>query len=160
MSGAGNSTARLRQALADAGLAAEIRQFPDGTRTAADAAAAIGCTIAQIAKSLIFRRADCDRPVLVVTSGTNRVDAAKVGALLGTDLSKADARFVRARTGYAIGGVAPLGLTGPVDVVIDRDLAAHTEIWAAAGAPTAVFGITFDALAAATGGQVADVRED
>ena len=103
------SAERVRQALAAAGLAAEIRVLAASTRSAADAAAAVGCSVAQIAKSLVFRARPSDRPVLVVASGTNRVDEAAVAALVGEALAKADAAFVRDRTGFAIGGVAPVG---------------------------------------------------
>src|SRR5690349_14782683 len=116
------SAERVSQALAAAGLAAEVRVLEASTRSAADAAAAIGCTVAQIAKSLVFRTRDTSRPVLVVASGTNRVDEAAVAALVGETLAKADAAFVRDRTGFAIGGVAPVGHREPPVTLIDRDL--------------------------------------
>src|SRR5512147_1635188 len=108
------SVARVREALARLGLATEIREFDASTRTSADAAAAIGCTVAQIAKSVIFRAKGGNQPVLVIASGANRVDETKLEAALGNKIGRADADFVRAATGFAIGGVAPVGHTGPV----------------------------------------------
>jgi Cys-tRNA(Pro) deacylase len=152
------SVARVRAALAALGLTSEVKEFDASTRTAADAAQAIGCTQAQIAKSLVFRAQESGRPVLVITSGSNRVDEKKVAALLGEEIGKADADFVRNETGFAIGGVAPVGHTGPVTVLIDADLQQFAEIWAAAGAPNAVFRLTPADLARVTGGQVAEVK--
>ncbi|WP_303979869.1 YbaK/EbsC family protein [Dongia mobilis] len=152
------SVARVRAALIAAGLAGEIKEFDASTRTAADAAAAIGCTVAQIAKSLVFRAKESGRAVLVIASGVNRVDERKLGARLGEAIAKADADFVRKETGFAIGGVAPIGHSGDVDIFIDTDLAAYPEIWAAAGAPNAVFRLTLAELVAVTGGQMADVK--
>lgn len=152
------SVARVRDALAAHGLAAEIREFDASTRTSADAAAAIGCTVAQIAKSVIFRARNAGQPVLVIASGVNRVDEKKLEAALGDKLGKADAEFVRATTGFAIGGVAPVGHTGPVRVFIDEDLNLYDEIWAAAGSPNAVFRLTPADLRRITGGQVIAVK--
>lgn len=153
------SVGRVRAALVAAGLPAEIKEFDASTRTAADAAAAIGCTQAQIAKSLVFRATTSNRAVLVIASGINRVDEKKLGLLIGEKIGKADADFVRAETGFAIGGVAPIGHTGPVTVLIDADLAQYPEIWAAAGAPNAVFRLTPQQMAAITGGNVADIKQ-
>lgn len=133
-----------------------VSTFPDGTRTAADAAAAIGCDVAQIVKSLVFRR-EGGAPLLVVASGVNRVDEAKVAALVGEPIGKADAAFVRAATGFAIGGVPPAGHAEPIETLVDRDLLEHDEIWAAAGTPRTVFPLTPDELVAMTGGRVVDV---
>ncbi|MBK8161459.1 MAG: YbaK/EbsC family protein [Rhodospirillaceae bacterium] len=152
------SVARVRVALSAANLATEIREFDASTRTAADAAAAIGCRQAQIAKSLVFRAKESGRAVLVIASGVNRVDEKKLGALLGEGISKADADFVRQETGFAIGGVAPVGHSGKVVTFIDADLAAYPEIWAAAGAPNAVFRLTPAQLMAVTGGKMADLK--
>jgi prolyl-tRNA editing enzyme YbaK/EbsC (Cys-tRNA(Pro) deacylase) len=151
------SAERVRQALRERGLAADIRQFDAATRTAADAAAAIGCSVAQIAKSLVFRATPSDRPVLVVASGVNRVDEAAVAALLGEAIGKADAGFVRDKTGFAIGGVAPVAHREPPVVFIDRDLLGFAEIWAAAGTPNAVFRLTPAELVAMTAGRVAAI---
>lgn len=148
---------RVQEALAAHGLGLAVREFPASTRTAANAAAAIGCTVAQIAKSLIFRATSSDRPVLVVASGANRVDEKKLAALIGEGIGKADAGFVRARTGFAIGGVPPVGHLEPPIVVLDSGLFDLAEIWAPAGTPNAVFRLTPDQLQAITGGQVAAI---
>ncbi len=155
---AGGSIGRVRQALQGFGLACEIKEFDASTRTSADAAAAIGCDVAQIAKSVIFRAKGSSLAVLVVASGINRVDEKKIEAALGQKIGKADADFVRDQTGFAIGGVAPIGHTGHVRVFIDRDLRQYAEIWAAAGSPHAVFRLTPAELERITGGQVADIK--
>jgi prolyl-tRNA editing enzyme YbaK/EbsC (Cys-tRNA(Pro) deacylase) len=133
-----------------------VSTFPAGTRTAADAAAAIGVTVGQIVKSLVFRRAS-GAALLVVASGANRVDVSKVGALIGEPVGKADADFVRSATGFAIGGVPPAGHVAPVETIVDEDLLAFDEIWAAAGTPRDVFPLTPAELVDMTGGRVADV---
>ncbi len=152
------SAKRVQEALAARGFAFEVREFPAATRTSAEAAAAIGCAIGQIAKSLVFRAHESGRPVLVIASGANRVDETAVGALLGEMIGRADADFVRAATGFAIGGVPPLGHREPILTLIDRDLLGFQEIWAAAGTPNAVFRLTPQDLVALTGGQLADVK--
>lgn len=135
----------------------QVLEFDASTRTAADAAAAIGCTVPQIAKSLIFRTAQTQRPVLVIASGANRVDEKRVALLVGEPIARADADFARQATGYAIGGIPPVGhITQPV-VLIDEALSAFAEIWAAAGTPNAVFKLTADDLVSLTGGQVVAV---
>jgi prolyl-tRNA editing enzyme YbaK/EbsC (Cys-tRNA(Pro) deacylase) len=150
------SVRRVVAALAERGVEPAIRAFPEGTRTAVDAAAAVGCDVAQICKSLVFRRAS-GGALLVIASGVNRVDEARVGALAGEPVAMADAAFVRRETGFAIGGVPPVGHAQPLDTVIDRDLLALDEVWAAAGTPRDVFAIAPDALVAVTGGRVAEV---
>lgn len=152
------SVARVRAALLAAGQADNIAAFPEGTRTAADAAAAIGCSVAQIAKSIVFRAGEV--PVVVIASGANRVDAGKLMALLGVAVKRADADWVRTATGFAIGGVAPLGHSGTVRLVLDRDLLALRPIWAAAGSPRHVFQTEAAELARITGAVVGDVRQD
>jgi prolyl-tRNA editing enzyme YbaK/EbsC (Cys-tRNA(Pro) deacylase) len=152
------SAQRVQAALAAHGIAAEVREFPASTRTSAEAAAAIGCTIGQIAKSLVFRARTTDRAVMVIASGANRVDEKAVAAWLGEPIGRADADFVRARTGFAIGGVPPIGHAEPLPIFIDRDLLAFDEIWAAAGTPNAVFRLRPADLVAMTGGDVADIR--
>ena len=151
---------RIQAALAEAGLQAKVQEFPESTRTAADAAAAIGCSVAQIAKSLIFKGRQSGRSILVVASGANRVEERKVAALVGEALEKADAAFVRSATGYAIGGVPPVGHVSPPITVIDEDLLQLDEIWAAAGTPNAVFALTPAALVTLTSGTVGTVRRD
>lgn len=136
-----------------------VVEFEDSTKTAPDAAAAVGCEVAQIAKSIIFRAAETSRAVLVVTSGVNRVDEKKIKALLGEKIERADAEFVRDRTGFAIGGVPPVGHETPSVIFIDRDLQNFRTLWAAGGTPNAVFELTWDDLLALTGGKVADVAK-
>ncbi len=153
------SAQRVQQAVEALGFNFTVTEYPESTRTAADAAAAIGCEVAQIAKSLIFRGATSQQAILVIASGINRVDEAKVGHLVGEDLLRADAEFVRAQTGYVIGGVPPVGHTQRLKTVIDRDLSKHAEIWAAAGTPNAVFRLTFPDLLVITHGQVSDISK-
>ncbi|MGD0184990.1 MAG: YbaK/EbsC family protein [Roseiarcus sp.] len=135
----------------------EVLEFDAGTRTAADAAAAIGCMVAEIAKSLIFRAEPSGRAVLVIASGAKRVDERKVGELVGETIVRADADFVRSRTGFAIGGVPPLGHAEPLVTLIDETLRTFETIWAAAGTPNAVFRLTPADLVRLTGGREAAV---
>ncbi len=153
------SARRVQQAVEGLGFNFTVVEYPASTRTAADAAAAIGCEVAQIAKSLVFQSAQSQQAILVIASGINRVDEKKVAALLGEGLLRADADFVRAQTGYVIGGVPPVGHNQALITFIDADLAQHTEIWAAAGTPNAVFRLTFSELVALTNGQVAEIRQ-
>jgi prolyl-tRNA editing enzyme YbaK/EbsC (Cys-tRNA(Pro) deacylase) len=148
------SAQRVQDALAARGCTARVREMPASTRTAADAAAACGCDEGAIVKSLIFRGAGTGQGILVLTSGTNRVHEKRLGRQLGEKLARADADFVRAATGYAIGGVPPLGHATQLRVVMDRDLHAYPELWAAAGTPRAVFPTTPGELARLTGAQV------
>lgn len=158
MSGAeaGGSVERVRAALLAAGHPDTITQFPASTRTAADAAATVGCSVAQIAKSIVFRCGD--RAAVVITSGANRVDQAKAEAALGARLGRADAGWVRQATGFAIGGVAPLGHVSPPILLLDEDLLALDPIWAAAGSPSHVFQTSAAELIRITGAAVASVR--
>lgn len=126
-------------------------------RTAADAAREAGCEVGQIVKSLIFRAATSGRGVLVLTSGANRVDEAKLATLLGEPIGRADPAFVREHTGFAIGGVPPIGHRGPMVTFIDEDLLKRTELWAAAGHPNSLFRLTPDELVRMSGGKVAQV---
>jgi prolyl-tRNA editing enzyme YbaK/EbsC (Cys-tRNA(Pro) deacylase) len=148
---------RVQELLHASGSTAKVRQFPATARTAADAAAVIGCTVAQIAKSLIFRTRT-GKPVLVIASGVNRVDEQKIAAALGEPIGKADASFVRDTTGYAIGGVAPVGHATPPRIFIDEDLRQYASLWAAAGHPHAVFELTAAELERLTGGTVMPVK--
>ena len=154
--GEGGSVERVRTALLAAGHPDTITRFPEGTRTAADAAAAIGCTVAQIAKSIVFRAGE--RAVVVVTSGANRVDTAKAAEALGVALRRADADWVRAVTGFAIGGVAPVGHLTPPLVLLDEDLLALDPVWAAAGSPSHVYQTSAAELVRVTGARVAGVK--
>jgi prolyl-tRNA editing enzyme YbaK/EbsC (Cys-tRNA(Pro) deacylase) len=147
---------RVQAALAATGSTACVRELPDSTRTSAEAAEAIGVEVAQIAKSLVFL-ADGEA-VMVVASGADRVDTAKLSATLGgARITRADAEAVRAATGYPIGGVSPAGLGGSLPVMVDRALAGFGEVWAAAGTPHAVFPTTFDELLRMSGGRPVDV---
>jgi prolyl-tRNA editing enzyme YbaK/EbsC (Cys-tRNA(Pro) deacylase) len=152
------SAERVRRALAALGLMPDIKEFSETTRTSAEAAAAIGCTVAQIAKSVVFRAVGMNRAVLVIASGANRVDEKLVAAALGDRIAKADAAFVRDKTGFAIGGVAPVGHTEKPVTLIDEDLLSHAEIWAAAGTPNSVFRLTPQELVAMTGGRVTAIK--
>jgi prolyl-tRNA editing enzyme YbaK/EbsC (Cys-tRNA(Pro) deacylase) len=149
---------RTRQRLADAGLDACVVEFERPTRTSAEAAAAIGCSVAEIAKSVVFRGKDSGRAVVVVASGDNRVSEAKVAACVGEALGRADADFVRSATGYAIGGVAPIGHAQPVKLLLDQDLQRFARLWAAAGTPFSVFPLTPAQLQALTGAEWTDVK--
>jgi prolyl-tRNA editing enzyme YbaK/EbsC (Cys-tRNA(Pro) deacylase) len=141
-----SSADRIAAVLKAAGLGDQVREFPEGTRTADEAAAAVGCEVGQICKSLVFRVGDA--PLLVVASGANRVDEARFGA------EKADAAFVLERTGFAIGGVPPFGHARRIETVVDEDLMAYDVVWAAAGTPRAVFAIAPDQLVQLSRGRV------
>lgn len=146
---------RVLATLRRAGLASEVREFAESTRTAQEAAAAIGTTVAQIVKSLLFLSGD--RPVLALVSGSNRLDPAKLGVLTGGEIRKADAASVRAATGYVIGGVPPAGFPHAIDTFIDRDLLRYDVVWAAAGTPHHVFPISPQELIRLTGGPTVDL---
>jgi prolyl-tRNA editing enzyme YbaK/EbsC (Cys-tRNA(Pro) deacylase) len=135
----------------------QVVELPDSTRTAAEAAAAIGCAVAQIAKSLVFKGATSSQPVLVIASGAHRVDTRKIAELVGEPIEKPDAEYVREKTGFVIGGVPPVGHPQPLATFIDQDLRQYATIWAAAGTPRAVFELTPDDLAQMTGGRVVAV---
>ncbi|HEX7623562.1 MAG TPA: YbaK/EbsC family protein [Anaeromyxobacteraceae bacterium] len=152
-----SSAQRVQDALRAAGFANVVVELPDSARTAAEAAAAVGCAVGQIVKSLLFQGRPSGRAVLVVVSGSHRVDERLVEALLGEELARASADFVREQTGFAIGGVPPIGHARPLVTVVDEALLAHPRIWAAAGHPHAVFALTPDELVRMTGGRVARV---
>ena len=149
---------RVRAALDAASLECEIRTLPGSTRTAVEAAAAVGCSVAEIAKSLVFRAGD--RAVVAIMSGDNRLDPRKLATAIGEDVGRADADFVRKATGFAIGGVPPLGHATPVDVFMDADLFRFDEIWAAAGSPFSVFAVAPALLRDANGATVMDLKAD
>ncbi|MFC0211564.1 YbaK/EbsC family protein [Paenibacillus chartarius] len=151
------SIQQVQSALRVLGYQHQIVELPDDARTAQDAANAIGCSQAQIAKSIIFRLERSGRPLLVVASGVNRVDVQKASGLAGDTLAKADADFVREHTGFVIGGVAPVGHKTPLATFIDEDLLEFPTIWAAAGHPKAVFQLSPSELVAMTKGQVVNV---
>ena len=133
-----------------------VKQFPQGTRTAGDAAAAVGCEIGQIVKSLVFIAGG--RPVVALVSGSNRLDERRLGEVAGLPVIKADAEAVRSATGYAIGGVPPFGHATDVPTFMDRDLLGHPAVWAAAGRPDSVFEIAPDRLRELSSATVADLR--
>src|SRR5215469_12982926 len=153
------AAARVQALLKEMGLEAEVVEFAESTRSSAEAAAQVGCDVAQIAKSLVFRAKASDRPVLVMASGANRVDEKVLAALLGEKIGKADADFVRDKTGYAIGGEAPIGHASPPVTFIDEDLLKLESIWAAAGTPFAVFRLSPADLERLTGGKVAKIAQ-
>ncbi|HET7363462.1 MAG TPA: YbaK/EbsC family protein [Burkholderiales bacterium] len=143
---------RVHQALADAGVAAEIVELPGAARTAKEAARFLGCEVAQIANSLVFRAETSGAPLLVMCSGARRVDLDRLARIAGEPVVKADARFVRERTGFAIGGVPPLGHATPLRTLVDDSLAACAVLWAAAGHPHTVFRLSYAQLLAVTRG--------
>ena len=149
---------RVRAALEALALDCEVLTLPGSTRTAAEAAAAVGCTVGEIAKSLVFRAGD--RAVIGIMSGDHRLDTGKLAAALGEEVGRADADFVRAATGYAIGGVPPLGHTTPVPVFMDAGLFRFERIWAAAGSPFSVFAVQPARLRDASRAAVTDLKVD
>jgi prolyl-tRNA editing enzyme YbaK/EbsC (Cys-tRNA(Pro) deacylase) len=134
-----NSAKRVQAFLSAKGFNFEVKELPSSTRTAQEAADSIGCTVSQIAKSLVFREKNTDRPILVIASGSNRVDVKKIQKSTGLNLGKADGNFVKEKVGFAIGGVPPAGHNEPLETLLDVDLKAYETIWAAAGTPFAVF---------------------
>ncbi|MFN8445685.1 MAG: YbaK/EbsC family protein [Caldilineaceae bacterium] len=151
------SAQRVQDVLLARGFSNQIIELADSTRTSAEAAAAVGCEVAQIAKSLIFRGANSKKPVLIIASGINRVNEKAMVEHVGEKLERPDADFVREQTGFAIGGVPPLGHAHPLETYIDQDLWNYPNIWAAAGHSNAVFPLTPDELQAMTGGKVIQV---
>jgi prolyl-tRNA editing enzyme YbaK/EbsC (Cys-tRNA(Pro) deacylase) len=148
---------RVANAARAAGLAIDVKVMPASTRTAEDAAAACGCDVAQIVKSLIFKGKASGRPYLLLVSGGNRVNEKAMAATLGEEIVRPDADFVRAATGFAIGGIPPLGHATPLTPWLDEDLLQFGTVWAAAGTPSAVFAVDPKALAAATGATIIPV---
>jgi prolyl-tRNA editing enzyme YbaK/EbsC (Cys-tRNA(Pro) deacylase) len=149
---------RFTGAARELGIEPQIRRFPEGTKTAADAAAAIGCELARIVKSLVFMASD--RPVIAFTSGANRVDPAKLARVVGaTSARRATPEEAREATGFAVGGTPPFGHPQPVRSYVDPALLAFQEIWAAAGTPDSVFPLTPSELQGATGAETADFTE-
>ncbi len=153
-----SSAQKVQDALKAFGLTCRVVEMPQTTRTAEDAARAVGCTVGQIVKSLIFKGELSGKPVLAATSGANRVDEKKLSEIMGEPPGKADADFVRETTGFAIGGVPPTGHAQPVTVFIDEDLMQYEEIWAAAGTPRAVFKLSPQDLVKITNGEVVAVK--
>lgn len=152
------STEKVQAALSKYGFELNIVEFSESTRTAQEAADAIGCTVGQIAKSLIFKGKESQKPILIITSGSNRVNEKSVKELIGEKLEKADAKFVLEHTGFVIGGVPPVGHATPINTFIDEDLMRYNEIWAAAGTPNTVFKLTPEILAEITKGRIINVK--
>ncbi len=153
-----SSAQRVQNALNAIGLRLEVVELSSSTRTSAEAAMAVGCDVAQIAKSLIFRTCHTDKPVLVIASGANRVNEKRIAELMGEDICKANADYVRQHTGFAIGGVPPVGHLEQIPTFIDEDLLRFGEIWAAAGTPHALFKLSPEDLLRATSGKVISVQ--
>lgn len=153
-----DSAQQVQNKLIELGYANKVIELPDSTRTAQEAADAIGCEVAHIAKSIIFRLKNDDKPLLVIASGVNRINEKQISSHLNDKLGKADADFVREHTGFVIGGVPPLGHIESIVTLIDEDLLQFREIWAAAGHPRAVFQLTPEELVQMTKGQVICVK--
>lgn len=154
------SAVSVQKALDKLGLDCKVLELPNSTRTALDAASAIGCEISQIVKSLVFRTKKTVKPVLVLASGPNQVDIKTIEDCVGESITKADADFVREVTGFAIGGIPPVGHKNVIDFIyIDKDLLNFDEVWAAAGTPNAVFCIKSQDLFKATGGKLINVKK-
>lgn len=153
------SAARVQDYLARHGQEFVVCELPGSTRTADDAAAAIGCDVAQIAKSLIFMDKNTGEPILIIASGAHRVDTTKIHQQTGVRLTRADADYVRQRTGFAIGGIPPVAHTNPIETMLDQALQQYDLIWAAAGTPNAVFKLTPAQLQRLTAGKWVELAE-
>jgi len=152
------SARRVQDALKNNGLSCQVLEMGETTRSAMDAAQAVGCEVGQIVKSLVFGGKKTQKPILVVASGANRINVKKIGKIVSESIKMADPDFVREKTGFAIGGVPPLGHPHALETFIDEDLFNHSEIWAAAGNPNALFKLTPDDLKKITGGRVISVK--
>jgi prolyl-tRNA editing enzyme YbaK/EbsC (Cys-tRNA(Pro) deacylase) len=155
-----DSAKRVQDFLSAMGFSFEVKVLPGSARTAQEAADSIGCMVSQIAKSLVFRDKEIDRPVLVVASGSNRVDLMKIRKSTGLILGRADGKYVKERVGYAIGGVPPAGHNEPLETILDIDLKKYEIIWAAAGTPFAVFQLKPADLEPLTKGRWVDLSEE
>jgi prolyl-tRNA editing enzyme YbaK/EbsC (Cys-tRNA(Pro) deacylase) len=153
------SARRVQAFLESKALETQVVELPESTRTAAEAARAVGCEVAHIAKSLVFQAAETGRSILVIASGSNRVDEGEIARLISEPIEKASPEFVREKTGYAIGGVPPVAHDHEPVVFIDRDLLAYSTIWAAAGTPRTVFRIRPKELVEVTGGRVIGITK-
>ena len=151
------SAQRVQDALDRTAVSCRVVAMPFTARTAQEAADAIACEVGQIAKSIVFRGLRSAKPILVIASGVNRINERTIQHLAGEPVAKPDAQFVRETTGFAIGGIPPLGFPRPIETWIDGDLLQFAEVWAAAGTPNMVFGVNPDSLAAMTGGTVTRV---
>ena len=149
---------KVQDLLASLDFNFKVIEFQESTRTAQEAAERAGCTLGQIIKSLIFKGKTSDKPILVLTSGANRVNEERISEYAGEPIGRADADFVRTETGFAIGGVPPLGHAHKMETYLDEDLLQYATIWAAAGTPNAIFELTPDALRKMTGGKTVTVK--
>lgn len=154
------SAKRVQDFLRARGFSFTVKELPVSARTAQEAADSIGCSVSQIAKSLVFREKETDRPILVIASGSNRVDTTKIEKSTNLKLGRADGKYVKERVGYAIGGVPPAGHNEPLETLLDPDLKKHGEIWAAAGTPFAVFSLKPADLEPLTKGRWVDLSEE
>ncbi len=154
------SAQRVQRALDNCGVQLIVEELPASTRTALDAAQAVGCQVGQIIKSLVFKGKRSERPILVIASGINRVDEKRIEALIGEPLGKADADFVRSRTGFVIGGVPPVGHIEKIQTFIDEDLIQYDPLWAAAGTPNAVFRLSAEDLLKISDGIVTAIKQE
>ena len=152
------SPQKVQEALKTLGLTSEVLELQVTTRTSTDAAQAVGCQVEQIAKSIVFKGKQSQRPILVIASGPNRVNEKKIEEIISEPLGKADADFVRKHTGFVIGGVPPIGHLEKLEIFIDEDLLKLDEIWAAAGSPNAVFKLAPSELVKMTGGRVISIK--
>jgi prolyl-tRNA editing enzyme YbaK/EbsC (Cys-tRNA(Pro) deacylase) len=154
-----DSAKRVQDFLLEKGFSFKVKELPDLTRTAQEAAASIGCEVAQIAKSLVFRDKETDLPILVIASGSNRVSLVKIEKATGLKIGKADGKYVKERVGYAIGGVPPVAHNEPLQTILDPDLKKYEVIWAAAGTPFAVFRLKPTDLDPLTNGRWIELSE-
>jgi prolyl-tRNA editing enzyme YbaK/EbsC (Cys-tRNA(Pro) deacylase) len=152
------SAEKVQEALQRLGFKNEVLELRTTTRTSAEAAQAVGCEVGQIAKSIVFRTMKTDRPVLVIASGPNRINEKRIEEKVSEPIGKADADFVRQKTGFVIGGVPPVGHKEKMEIFIDEDLLRYQEIWAAAGTPNALFKLTPSELIRMTGGEVISIK--
>ncbi len=153
-----SSAQKMQDTLKALGYDYQVVEFAEPTRTAIEAAQAVGCEVGQIAKSLVFRTKQAHKPVLVIASGPNRVNEKRIAEYLGEAIERPDADYVREQTGFAIGGIPPMGHLTPLETLIDEDLLTFTDIWAAAGTPRAVFKLDSTELPKMTGGRVVSVK--
>ena len=152
------SAQKIQNLLNELGYNYTVIEHAESTRTAQEAADRAGCLLGQIVKSLIFRGKTSNKPILVLTSGANRVDEKRISGYAGEPIARADADFVRSVTGFAIGGVPPIGHNQPMETYLDEDFLAHQTIWAAAGTPNAIFELKIEDLQKMTGGTVVQVK--
>jgi len=152
------SAQKVQEVLKALGFMNQVVELQGTTRTSAEASQAVGCRVEQIAKSIVFQGKNTQKPILVIASGPNRVNEKRIGEFIAEPLGKADAGYVRRKTGFVIGGVPPIGHLEKMEIFIDEDLLQYEEIWAAAGTPNAVFKLTPSDLMKMTGGRVVPIK--